>query len=90
MFRRKVGEREGIKDELDRQGIDYIPVIWSNFGKSHTAADQVITAIAKRVARRRGHVKPTVVARRIHKDVGTEIARRAARMSLACWPRPES
>ena len=89
MFIRKSSEREDIREEPDRQGIDYLPIIWSNFGKPHKAAANVIRSIARRVARRRGHTKPEHIAKSISKDIAVELWRRGARMSLASWPKVE-
>ena len=86
MFRRKVQEREGIRNELDHQNIEYRPMVWTHFGRLHEAAVDVIRSIARIVARRRGNMKPSIIERKIRTAVSVCIARRAARMSLACWP----
>ena len=43
--------------------------------------------MAKRVARRRGRVSKIAVLKQMRAAVSVCLARRAARMSLACWPR---
>ena len=73
-------------DEMASHNIVYMPVVWTNFGRPHPGALTVIRAIARRVARRRGHASQKVVLRQFLRNLGAEIARRAARMSLACWP----
>ena len=87
MFRRKVQEREGQRAELESQNIVYRPMVWTHFGRTHQAAGDAINSIAKLVARKRGGVKTSVIERTIHAAMSVFIARRAARMSLACWPR---
>jgi hypothetical protein len=42
--------------------------------------------IARQVARRRGDGCAQGVQRQMRRAIGTELARRVARMSLACWP----
>ena len=86
MYQRKTSEREPFTDELAAQNVVYMPVVWTNFGRPHPGALTVIRAIARRVARRRGHASQKVVLRQFLRNLGVEIARRAARMSLACWP----
>ena len=86
MFKRKCGEREPIRSELEAQNISYRPVIWTTYGRPHAQAAAAINGIAKRLARKRG-CKTKTAAQQIRSAVGVCLARRAARMSLACWPR---
>ena len=87
MFKRKLREREPIRSELEDLNIEYRPMVWTHFGRPHEAAVDAIKHIARLVARRRGYVKPEVIARKIHAAISVCIARRAAMMSLACWPK---
>eukprot|EP00973_Karenia_brevis_P088387 12256310-Karenia_brevis.AAC.1 len=66
MYRRKVQEREGQRAELEAQNIVYRPLVWTCFGRPHSAAVDVIRAIAKRVARKRGGAKLSSVIRKMH------------------------
>ena len=87
MFVRKTGERESQRSELEAQNIVYRPVVWTCFGRPHAAAEAVVLAIAKRIARKRGRTSVKAVVRQMQLAFSVCIARRAARMSLACWPR---
>ena len=86
MFRRKREERESIQAELDIQNIKYQPMVWTHFGRPHPAAVSVISNLARLVARNRGGIKASVIENKILAAVSVCIARRAARMSVACWP----
>ena len=86
MVARKVNEREPIRLELERQNIVYKPVVWTTYGRPHALAVTAMRGIARRIGRRRG-CKEEVVFRQIQYAVGVCLARRAARMSLACRPK---
>ena len=86
MYRRKVLERENQRQELDAQNIEYRPMVWTCFGWPHQATTELIFSIARKVGRKRGGVNASVIARKMHAAISVCIARRAARMSLACWP----
>jgi hypothetical protein len=90
MYLRKTQERTGIEAVLESQNIVYRPIIWSTFGRMHGAAIDALTCIAKRIARKHGHSQYGIVLSKMRQAVGVEIARRAARMSLACHPRGKS
>ena len=79
-------EREPVRAELEAQNIVYRPVVWTCFGRPHTAAQEVVRAIARRIARRRGRVLQRAIAEQMRAAFSVCIARRAARMSLVCWP----
>ena len=83
---RKNGEREPIRGELERQNIVYKPIVWTTYGRPHWQASIAMRGIAKRISRRRGCKVGTVLAQ-IQSAIGVCLARRAARMSLACRPR---
>ena len=68
------------------EGIKYLPVVWSAFGRPHAETTKIIRQLAKRTARRRGLLNASVLERRICAKIGTEIWRRAARMVMACLP----
>ena len=86
MFTRKREEREPIRAELEQQNIRYRPIVWTAYGRPHAEAMAAMMGIAKRAARRRGCKALTVLAQ-MQFAVGVCLARRAARMSLACQPR---
>ena len=69
--------------ELEDQGVEYRPLVWSCWGREHADTTAVLTRLARRAARRRG-VPTSVLLRRARDSVGAALARRAAAMLLAC------
>ena len=86
MYSRKTEEREPIRCELERQNIVYKPIVWTSYGRPHAQATAAMRGIAKRIGRRRGCSADVVLAP-MQQAVGVCLARRSARMSLACRPR---
>ena len=84
MWVRKNGEREPVRHELEDAGIVYKPFVFTTFGRPHPAASEVIKAISQRGARRQGWSK-SGLERKFRACIGTMLARRMARMSLATW-----
>ena len=85
MFRWKVEKRTDQHAELEAQNTEYRPLVWTCFGRPHHAVSNVLDCIAKRVARRKG-CNAASVLRKLQCGISVCLARRAARMSLACWP----
>ena len=75
-----------VLDELQAEGIDYIPLAWSCWGRPHEDASAAIRSMAAAAARRRGDLRPDAIARRTATLVGLQIAKRSARMVDACLP----
>ncbi len=73
--------------ELERANVQYVPMVWSAFGRPHAQTSTIIRQLAKKVARRRGLLNASLFERRAHAKIGVEIWRRAARMVMACLPR---
>ena len=86
MFMRKSQERAPFEREFAAQNIVYRPMVWTIFGRPLPATLTMLRAIAKRVPRRRGYASQAVLLKQLLRKIGAELARRAARMSLACWP----
>ena len=84
---RKIDERAHQMAELEAQNIVYRPMVWTCHGRLRKATEVVIRAIAKRIARRRGFTTTQAILRQMRFAFSVCIARRAAKMSLACWPR---
>ena len=80
-----MSERQATLPELAAQNIVHRPLVWTSFGRPHKAAQEALANIAKRVARKRG-CHCTTVMKKMQAAISVCIARRAARMSLACWP----
>jgi hypothetical protein len=85
---RKLSDYGSHLGALERQNIEYRPMVWSAYGRPHSAATQALRAICRCTARRRGLVKADALYRRTHAAITVEIWRRAARMVAACWPHP--
>ena len=88
MVNRKPEERVQIEEELQRQGIHYVPMVASHFGSLHENLDDWIRKLAKACSRRRGWAA-AAIERQIRCRLGACLARRAARMSLATWGKEE-
>jgi hypothetical protein len=86
MHNKKARERMPIQATLAAQNIRYVPIVWTSYGRPHEAAKAALQRIARQVARRRGDGCAQAVQRQMRRAIGTELARRVARMSLACWP----
>ena len=89
MWRRKRREREPIRAELEEAGIQYVPVVWTHHGRPHAQAKAVVRGISRAVARRHGG-GALAIERGIRCRIGTALARRVARMSLACMGRGDT
>ena len=74
------------KAELEREGIEYLPVVWSAYGRPHPDASRVLLTLARTTARRRGEASFRGLARRWAARITAAIWRRRANMVLACWP----
>jgi hypothetical protein len=84
--RRKLHEHEPYEDAMRKAGLSYVPLAWSGFGRPHAVTHTVLGNIARQAARRRGGSDATVLRRRTAASIGLEIARRGARMAMACLP----
>ena len=71
---------------LERQNIEYLPLIWSSYGRPHERTTIALRTLSKRIARRRGVASAATVYQRLHGAITTEIWRRAAKQVFACWP----
>ena len=72
--------------ELDRANIEYVPMIWSSYGRPHARVISVLRTLSKRISRRRGAACSETVFKHLHASITTEIWRRAARQVISCWP----
>ena len=86
MVVRKTGERTDIDSELSRQGVEYTPMVAGHFGSLHGFLDQWIRDLARALSRRKGFAR-TALEKQIRNRLGAALARRAARMSLATYPK---
>ena len=73
-------------DALHRQNIEYLPLVWSSFGRPHARTIAVLRTLSKRISRRRGAACPAEVFQHLHGSITVEIWRRTARQIQSCWP----
>ena len=72
--------------ELRAEGIEYMPVIWSAYGRPHPDAIRLLVTLSRNTARRRGTRDAASLARRSAARVAAALWKRAAGMVVACWP----
>ena len=82
---RKIDRDRDYLAELDHQGVEYKPLIWSCWGREHEDKSRVLRQLARIAARRRGDEAKHVLAA-TRDNVGAAFARRSAAMLLACAP----
>ena len=87
MHERKLRRYAPHMRELERGGIDYVPLVWSAYGRAHPRATTFTRLLAHRIARRRGSSDWQGIWRRMMSCVSVAIWQRAARMVHQCWPR---
>eukprot|EP00973_Karenia_brevis_P055472 7712964-Karenia_brevis.AAC.1 len=63
---------------MDRAGVDYVPMIWSCFGRPHGRTSAIIRTMVHHAARRRG-LDARAPLRRVNSQLGVELWRHAAR-----------
>ena len=85
MYEHKQAKYAPHLNELERNGIDYIPIVWSAYGRPHEAAVAAIRTMARRTARRRGHQDATTIENRTMHNIAVEIWRRNVDMIRYCW-----
>ena len=84
MVNRKTDERTAIEAEMLKQGIHYQPMVASHFGSLHEVFDNWLTQLAIHCGRKFGWAC-RATERQIRGRLGAQLARRAARMSLATF-----
>ena len=70
--------------DLEAEGVEYKPLIWSCWGREHENTSTVLVALCRRAARRRGDASWRSVLRGFRADVGAILARRASAMWRVC------
>jgi hypothetical protein len=86
MFIRKRKHYERHLPELHAQGIRYVPIVLSSFGRMHPTSYETIQQIARTAAMRQGIRNPEVLLRRTMRHIAVAIWERAAKMVLSCLP----
>ena len=80
----KLAKYGPILRELDAEGFDYRPLVWTCWGRPDPEARVAVRTLACAAARRRGLGDPRVLERHASAIVGCFIWRRAAAMVHAC------
>jgi hypothetical protein len=80
----KLHKYRGIIPELEAQGIEYRPLIWSSWGRAHHDSEATLRTLAGRAARRRGLVDGSGILARTRQRIGLALQVRMARMLRRC------
>ena len=75
-FFRKRKDYAHILPELENQGISYIPLCFSSFGRLHAEVSKWLEFSARSAARRRGIVDYRPILSRCRRNIGVAIQRR--------------
>ena len=86
MVQRKLEHYGPYLNTLERQNIEYMPIVWSSYGRPNARAVSVLRTLSKRISRRRGTVTAEAVYQSLQSAISTEIWRRGARQIFHCWP----
>ena len=86
MANRKINYYGPHENTLAQQNIEYLPLVWSSFGRPHARTVSALRTLSKRISRRRGAACPAEVFQHLHGSVTVEIWRRAAKQIQSCWP----
>ena len=86
MVQRKLEHYRSHLPTLERQNIEYIPLVWSSYGRPNARTVTVLRTLSKRISRRRGTTTAQAVYQSLQSAVCTEIWRRAAKQVFHCWP----
>ena len=85
MFQRKLDYYAPHFGALERQNIEYLPLIWSSYGRPHTRTVAALRTLSHKIARRRGTACSADVYRHLVASISVEIQRRVARQVMSCW-----
>ena len=73
--------------DLEAQGIAYMPMTFTAYGRRHPSATKMLIHAATKVARQRGQVATKGLLKSWQRQLAAEVWRRAARMVRACMPK---
>jgi len=82
--RAKLTKYQNYLEAMRAQGIRYVPLIWTSWGRPHADVLQTLKKMASKAARRRGLVSPAAILRETLRNCNLQIMARAATMVLAC------
>ena len=85
MVQRKLDHYGPHLSTLERQNIEYIPLVWSSYGRPNARTVSVLRTLSKRIARRRGTITAQAVYHGLMSTISSEIWRRGDRQIFHCW-----
>ena len=86
MDRRKRKTYEPYHGELRQRGVRYQPMVWSCYGRAHVEAGDIMQALARAAARRRGLPEWRPLLLRARSAISVEIQRRLVAQVRRCLP----
>ena len=89
MLDRKIAKYAPYRDFLERQNIEYKPLVFSCYGRPHPNTTAILRTLAKRIARRRGCSAGEWRFRRMRARFAVQIWCRAGRMVQSCWAKDD-
>ena len=87
MFARKREHYANHLDDMARRGLQYMPLVFSCYGRVHADSEVALEHIAKQASRRLGVVGHRPLLRRARAGIAVAIWCRAAAMARACLPK---
>ena len=72
------------REELRQQGLEYVPMAFSCYGRIEEGANARVTQLARRAARRRGLADSQILERRLRQRLGVELWRRSVAVCRRC------
>ena len=84
-LRKRYRYRE-VLDELKAEGYDYLPLVWTSWGRPGPEAQSTLRTLAASAARRLGLADGVALERQAASLIGGQVWRRAAAMVLSCLP----
>ena len=89
MRARKAAVYAPFLEHMEAHGVVYTPMPWSCWGREHPDTSRVLTALARRAARRSGTADWRRALREFRADAGAALARRVGAMWRQCALAPE-
>ena len=72
--------------QLQADGLAFMPMVWSQEGRPHPAAERVLAYAAQLAARGRPGLQPKQFVKRWRREIVIELQRSLARMIMVCEP----
>ena len=75
-----------ISPALQRQNIDYTPIVWISSGRLHRDALTILLTLVTSIARERNVASVDAVCQRLHSSITRDMRKLTARQRRTCWP----